>query len=291
MSVTTDTTQPELDRLDPGAAFEVIDLAGVRIGSGAAMRAPHRHDYHELVWVRSGCGRHRLDGEPVEFPPSSLTIIGRGTMHQFERAGALHGSVVRFTDELLLGGDGAVPGWLLAGCGGRTVTVPAQDADGLEAAIAALGAEADRTRDGRSPEIERHLLSAILLWAERWYDAGRREGADIEHTEIATFRDFTARLERDYTAHHDAGHYADALALPAPVLSRALRSATGRSTKELILDRVMLEAARLLRFGDRNVAEIAHAVGYDDPLYFSRAFKQRRGAAPLAYRAATRGEA
>ena len=37
----------------------------------------------------------------------------------------------------------------------------------------------------------------------------------------------------------------------------------------------MLEAARLLRFTDLSVGEVAHRVGYDDPLYFSRAFKRR----------------
>ena len=49
----------------------------------------------------------------------------------------------------------------------------------------------------------------------------------------------------------------------------------------------MLEAARLLRFTDLTVGEIAHRVGYDDPLYFSRAFKRRheRAAAGLPRRA------
>ena len=45
-----------------------------------------------------------------------------------------------------------------------------------------------------------------------------------------------------------------------------------------MLDRVILEAARLLRYTDRGVGEVAHATGYDDPLYFSRAFKRRFGA-------------
>ena len=37
----------------------------------------------------------------------------------------------------------------------------------------------------------------------------------------------------------------------------------------------MLEAARLLRFTDLTVGEVARRVGYEDPLYFSRAFKRR----------------
>ena len=41
----------------------------------------------------------------------------------------------------------------------------------------------------------------------------------------------------------------------------------------------MLEAARLLRFTDLTVGEVAHRAGYADPLYFSRAFKRHAGEA------------
>ena len=55
---------------------------------------------------------------------------------------------------------------------------------------------------------------------------------------------------------------------------------------ELVLDRVMLEAARLLRFTTLTVGEIAFRAGYTDQLYFSRAFRRRYGAAPTDYRRA-----
>ena len=51
----------------------------------------------------------------------------------------------------------------------------------------------------------------------------------------------------------------------------------------------MLEAARLLRFTDRTVGEIAFQAGFRDPLYFSRAFKRHDGRSPQAYRDAARG--
>jgi AraC-like DNA-binding protein len=52
----------------------------------------------------------------------------------------------------------------------------------------------------------------------------------------------------------------------------------------------MLEAARLLRFTDLTAQEIAQRVGYDDPLYFSRAFKRRYGESPSAYRERVQGK-
>jgi AraC family transcriptional regulator, transcriptional activator of pobA len=57
----------------------------------------------------------------------------------------------------------------------------------------------------------------------------------------------------------------------------------GGETKELVTDRVMLAAARLMRFTDLTAQEVAFRVGFADPLYFSRAFERRFGEAPSAY--------
>ena len=104
---------------------------------------------------------------------------------------------------------------------------------------------------------------------ERWYDATRTERRDPDDADVQLYRRFDQVLERDFARHHDAAHYADALAVPAAQLSRALSHVTGRTTKQLITDRVMLEAARLLRFTDLTVGEIAFRAGFEDQLYFS----------------------
>ncbi len=270
-----------LDHLD-GAA-QVVRLHDARFG-GPTVREPHRHDYHELIWIRAGAGQHSIDGATVPVRPGTVTVIGRGQVHVFEQGEHLDGAVVRFTGEAL------AESWLLAGRGGRTVVVPPGEQDRFDALVDALAAELARPPDELSAELQRHLLSAILLWIERWYDAGRTERRDADDAEVQLHRRFARRLEDDFAAHHDAAHYADALAVPPAALSRALTHVTGRATKDLILDRVMLEAARLLRFTDLTVGEIAHRVGYGDPLYFSRAFKRRHEQSPQAYREAVRGK-
>ncbi|HEV2784788.1 MAG TPA: AraC family transcriptional regulator [Solirubrobacteraceae bacterium] len=282
-----------VDRLPSDAAspIEVLLLEDATFGIDAqGAREPHRHDYHELFWTRAGEGHHLIDGRPWPVRPGTVTLIGRGQVHVLERARGLSGAVVRFADEILYEGAPAraAPGWLLAGRGPRTIAVPESEADRLGATIGSLAAEARRPADGCSAEIERHLLSSVLLWIERWYDAARTQQRDADDAEVQLQRRFTQLLERDFARHHDAAHYADTLAVPPAALSRALSHATGRATKELITDRVMLEAARLLRFTDLTVGEVAFRAGFGDQLYFSRAFKRHFGEAPMAYRARSR---
>ena len=274
-----------VDTLRGGAAVQVVPLAGMRLDS---VRDPHRHDYHELIWIREGRGRHLIDGEPLPVVDGTITVIGRGQVHQFQEAEDLHGAVVRFGDEVLFG-EGT-PGWLVTARGGRSVTVPRSEHDRLDGLIASLRAETSRPPDGRSAELERHLLTVLLLWTERWYDATRTERRDPDDADVQLHRRFATQLEQDYARHHDAAHYAEALRVPASALSKALGHTTGRATKELITDRVMLEAARLLRFTELTIGEIAYRVGFDDQLYFSRAFKRHHGEPPIAYRARSRGK-
>lgn len=277
-----------LDRLRTPAAVEVLLLEGAAFGEAArGAREAHRHDYHELIWVRAGEGEHLIDDVPAAVVPGTVTVIGRGQVHVFRWARDLHGAVVRFTDELLLGGgERIVTGFLLAGGGGRTV--PVADAASFEAVVRALHAEARRPPDPYAGDLQRNLVSTILLWLERGYDATRTERRDADDAAVQLHRRFAALLDQDFARHHDAAHYADALAVPPAVLSRALSGLTGRTTKELVTDRVMLEAARLLRFTDASVQEVAARVGHDDPLYFSRAFKRHTGQAPQAWRDARR---
>jgi AraC family transcriptional regulator, transcriptional activator of pobA len=281
-----------VDRLaDTGEPAEVVWLEGMDVRP-EDRREPHRHDYHELIWIRSGSGRHLIDGAPLPIEEDTITIIGRGQVHVFEEGHDLHGAVLRLRDELLPGDAQRLPaGWMLSGRCGRSVPVPAERAGHLEALLRALDDELERPTGPESSQLRGHLISVILLWLERWYDADRADRPDPDAAEVQLLRRFVRALERGYARHHDAGHYADELRVPPAALSRALTEITGRGTKELVLDRVMSEAARLLRFTGLTVQQVALRLGYDDPLYFSRAFKRHFGDSPIAYRAQSRGRA
>jgi AraC family transcriptional activator of pobA len=281
----------DVDRLAAGTAVEVRMLRDFRVGDGP-IRAPHRHDYHELLWLREGAGVQLVDGEAMAIVPGTVTVIARGQVHQFQHATGVSGALLRVTDAALAGGPGRIPaGWLLGGRGGRTIAVPPTERERFESVLGALHAETRRPPDPHAAELTRHLTSTVLLWLERWHEASRTERPDVDDADVALHRRFAALLERDFARHHDVVHYADALAVPAAALSRALTTVTGRGTKELIVERAMVEAMRLLRFTDLTVGEIAFRVGYADQLYFSRAFKRFAGRAPSDYREEVHGSA
>ncbi|HEV7846097.1 MAG TPA: AraC family transcriptional regulator [Thermoleophilaceae bacterium] len=278
-------TEPSVDDLPAEAdALEVIDFQLSSIGDGE-IREPHRHAYHELIWVREGHGRHLIDGEPLEFGPRTLTLIAKGQVHQFERAERISGVVARFDDEWLTGGLAEEVGrrWLFTSQGCTSLSPPEDEAERFDALLGLLRVEVERPATRESAELRRHLLSAALLWAQRWREAQLEEGG-ATRSDVQLHQQFLEALERDFATDHDAGHYAGVLAVTAGTLSRTLTKLTGRTTKQLILERVILEAVRLLRFSDLSIKEIAARLGFSDQFAFSKAFKRQRGEAPLDLR-------
>jgi AraC family transcriptional activator of pobA len=263
-------------------------LDGLAVGEGP-IRDPHRHDYHELMWLREGAGVQLVDGVPAAIAPGTVTVIARGQVHQFRAARGLGGALLRITDAALTGAEGRLLGG--AHQGARVIAVPPGERGRFEAVLRALHAGTRRPPDPYAPDLVRHLTATVLLWLERWHDASRAERPEADDADVALHRRFAELLEGDFAAHHDVAHYADALAVPAAALSRALVAVTGRATKELIVERVMLEAMRLLRFTGLTVGEVAFRVGYADQLYFSRAFKRYAGRAPRVYRTEVHGSA
>jgi AraC family transcriptional activator of pobA len=81
-----------------------------------------------------------------------------------------------------------------------------------------------------------------------------------------------------------AQDFADRLAIHANYLNRVVKEVTGKLTTMLIAERTSIEATSLLQHTDWSVNEIAYALGFDYPNYFSNFFKKATGHIPKFYR-------
>jgi AraC-like DNA-binding protein len=71
--------------------------------------------------------------------------------------------------------------------------------------------------------------------------------------------------------------------------SRVFKAQTGHAPLDYFILLKMQHASALLAVTDLHVKEVAAAVGYSDPYYFSRLFKQVIGVSPRDYRRAPKG--
>lgn len=74
--------------------------------------------------------------------------------------------------------------------------------------------------------------------------------------------------------------FAFALSVHANHLNRAVKEITGKTTTEHISSRIILEAKALLKHSNWNISEVAYALGFEYPSYFTNFFKKHTGVPP-----------
>ncbi|WP_161947722.1 helix-turn-helix domain-containing protein [Rufibacter ruber] len=92
-------------------------------------------------------------------------------------------------------------------------------------------------------------------------------------------------VERHYREHRPVSFYAQALHLTAKYLNELCKENLGKTTSDLLQERLVLEAKRLLIHSPHlNIAQVAQALGFEDNSYFSRFFKKEAGRTPEQFR-------
>ena len=104
-------------------------------------------------------------------------------------------------------------------------------------------------------------------------------------TGISKFRDeFTALIEQNFKTHHAPEFYSKALKLTPKSLNAKVNRILGKSVRDLIQERCILESKRLLAYSDLSVSEVALELGFEDPNYFTRFFKLKTKTNPGKFR-------
>lgn len=145
-----------------------------------------------------------------------------------------------------------------------------------------LRAEAERGGESQAAMLLSYL-KIIIIRATRMKSnsAAAWSLRQPDHLIIERFRQL---LEESYCLPHSESRFAAQLQMPATGFRRFLQRHFGRTLAQLRRERVMLEARRKLVLSDLRVQDVAQALGFEDPFYFSRAFKKHAGMAPEDFR-------
>jgi len=269
-----------------GRSFDIRPLRR-QVSPELLKEGPHRHNFQELLWVRSGQGKHTIDGDILPIESDTFYLIARGQVHIFTEGIDLDGYILRFSDDFLPD-DMNTSGWdyrmtLFSHFAvHQMLTPPAEDIPAFQQLMDSMWDEVQKDNFGKM-NILRHWLSILLIMLER----SRRNLPEVttqQDPQLSTFQSFVDLLEDNMHAHHSVGFYADHVHLTPRQLSSITKTFTGRTAKQIILERVILESKRLLKHSNASVKEISYALGFNDPSYFSKVFKNMTGMSPNQFK-------
>ncbi|MGQ9864563.1 MAG: helix-turn-helix domain-containing protein [Bacteroidia bacterium] len=136
-----------------------------------------------------------------------------------------------------------------------------------------------------TPNLLRSYLNILLFEIERLY---RPQGfAKALTSKQQKFLEFINLVEKHYATKKHPSTYAEALHISSTYLNRICREETGLSAGEIIRNRIIMEAQRLLHYTQQPVKEIAYALGFKEVSYFVTFFKKQTGITPEKFRKKT----
>lgn len=256
---------------DPrGQRVETLTFERLRLmNDGGTQRA----DFHVLAFIDAGTGAVTVDFVQHHLSPGAAVWIAPGAVHRWEDVEELSGRLVLFvptapvTDasRALAAASGRQSAWIVA----------PDERPFVGAALDHLVLESSSETTDGAEELPAILLSALLARLRP-----PEEGPGVDNPLFLAFR---ALVEADFRVHHDAEHYARALGYAPRTLSRAVKRATGLTAKAYLLERIALEAKRLLAHERLTSATCAAALGFTDASNFSVFFRGATGERPGAW--------
>ena len=239
----------------------------------------HSHpDLAQILYLAEGDGEMRAESERWTFQAPALLVMPPRVVHGFLFRPDTQGHVVTVAERLLaeLCGDDGLARAAMRDAACLPVSQEAAGLHALGAACRDLALEFVWRAPARGMAVRAHLLRLIAavtrLATERHMPVPPALDRDIEL--VARFREL---VEIDFRRQLRLAAYASRLGVTEARLTTACRRRLGRPPLDLLHERLILEAKRARLYTTHSVAEIAFALGFRDPAYFSRFFRQRTG--------------
>jgi len=138
--------------------------------------------------------------------------------------------------------------------------------------------------DVANEEMIRILLKQIIIKATRIWKTEHKIYEPVKNKELEFLRKFSQLVELHFKNLHAVADYANLLFVTPKNLNKKVTQFGNRSPNEIIKDRIILEAKRLLAHTALTIKEIGYTLGYEDDAYFIRLFSKQTGLSPQQFR-------
>ena len=242
---------------------------------------PHRHDFYHLLLFTNGGGTHSIDFEVFDIVPWQIYFMSPGQIHSWSFAGEMEGFVVNFDKDFfktfLLRPDYVGTFSFCSGMVQDEVFV-------INNELRQLVLDAFLNLKAQSTDIDFARVS--LLYIFHLLEKQRDSPILLKDNTYSSMllRNFLNLIELNYKQLRLPKDYAGLLYITPNHLNALCQEVVGSSAGDLIRNRVLLEAKRLLVIKQYTIAEIAYELNFNDNSYFTKFFKKGEGVTPEEFR-------
>ena len=250
---------------------------------------PQRPNFHLFILPITGTVSHTVDFVEYGCAPGTLLHVRPGQVHRWTPCDVMDAICVICGPSFLT--RGTARGGLLRDDAERPVPLVAWPTQFtltpdlhehvvrvFDLMLAHHETSTDATRS--APFLRQLVQAALVLLAQAATDAGPAVARGTREL----FERFVRLLDARYATVRDVAGYAAALGVSPRTLTRACETASERTAKALIDERVAVEAKRLLAYSSLSIAEVAAHLNFSEPTNFVKFFRRTGGESPTRFR-------
>jgi len=248
--------------------------------------APHRHGFYLSVLFTRGNGIHEIDFQTFDIRPGYVFLLSPGQVHTWRVSEDIDGYIIfhkkefydlNFTYERIehfpfFGNSQNAP----------LIKLREKQAIALSVQFRTI---VDEYRGKYRMRFQKicSMLNVLYIDLARIYvpDKGTNEDREIQ---LAHIRRLNAMIDDNFKDTKSPADYAKDMFMSEKNLNLVCKIILNKTVSMVIMDRVILEAKRMLIHTNMNVVQISLDLGYMDNSYFSRVFKKTTGETPIEFR-------
>jgi AraC family transcriptional activator of pobA len=244
----------------------------------------HRHDhFFQILHLSAGTGDAVVGEDSHRLMPGVVLFVPEKTTHGFRFSNDTDGIVITLlTARLpLQAGTGPIRTFVSA----PRILQPEDantDARYVSTTLYRIGEELAAGFGARDDLLEAYLTTVFILCSSMDVPGQIEDAASGR--DIARIARLNRLVGAHFREHLPVEFYARELGVSVTHLNRITKAQTGRTMNELLSDKIILQAKRDLVFTIQTAQEIAYALGFSDPAYFTRFFSREAGETPRQFR-------
>jgi len=243
---------------------------------------PHSHTFYLVMWIDQGSGTHTIDFKTYPVQPGQLYFLTPGQVHSWALSADIRGFNLFFEANFFRSRYGNRPHqYPFYHSHQHQPLLPLRPDQPPFADLFAHAYQEYQDHQPNRPEVFLSYLHILLESASRLYSQ-QQPGA--EGYLFDRIRAYEELLEAQFLHVREVSAYAGQLGLTPNHLNHICKKVLSKTASQLLHERVLIEAQRLLTHTSESVKAIGFRLGFEDPSYFVRFFKKYYGDTPLAFR-------
>lgn len=240
-----------------------------------------------IAWNKGDIQKVVVDEVTYDFPANAILPLVANQTFRFEDAEAIVAWQFNRDFYCIIDHDEEVScvGFLFYGSSQAMFIVPDKKEEDKINMLLQVFKDEFETSDAIQGEMLRMLLVRLIITitrlAKKQYVSTQDEEED---TKFNLYREYNIMVEKNYRTHHEVQYYASALNKSPKTLANVFALYGKKTPLQIIQERVVGEAKRLLYYTDKSVKEIAAEIGFEDTSHFSRFFKKQTSLTPTEFK-------